>query len=53
MLPILPVAQEVCEFLLGKGADPNVKNAEGNTPANEADEEEVMELLRKATAGEA
>ena len=39
---------EVVQLLLSHGADPRARNAEGHTPAQEADEEPVIELLKKA-----
>jgi ankyrin repeat protein len=44
---------EVVKLLLERGADASIKNASGNTPAEEADEEEVIQLLRQGTAGAA
>lgn len=39
---------EVVQFLLSLGADPRARNSEGHTPAQEADEEPVIELLKQA-----
>lgn len=41
--------KEVVEYLLSQGADPKAKNSEGNTPEQEAEEEEVKAVLAAAT----
>ena len=41
---------EVVELLLAAGADPKALNKEGNTPAKEAEEEDVIQQLEKAAS---
>lgn len=41
---------DVVTLLLSHGADPTLRNRSGNTPAQEAEEEEVIKALEAAPA---
>eukprot|EP00955_Chlamydomonas_euryale_P091501 364630-Chlamydomonas_euryale.AAC.12 len=43
---------DIVTLLLSSGADPNMRNTSGNTPAQEAEDEDVIKVLSAAVDSE-